>query len=65
NFDAALKLSRFFYQWPYLCYKFGVKQERATPIAARLLAGELGFQEMGDRFIQRMKQQMTGLMSVT
>ncbi|MBU6185223.1 MAG: geranylgeranyl reductase family protein [Synechococcales bacterium] len=65
NFDAALKLSRFFYQWPYLCYKFGVKQERATPIAARLLAGELGFQEMGDRFMQRMKQQMTGLMSVT
>ncbi len=61
NFDAALNLSRFFYQWPHLCYKFGVKQERATRIAARLLGGDLSFQEMGDRAIRRIRQRMIGL----
>ncbi len=60
NFDAALNLSRFFYQWPHFCYKYGVKQERATPIAARLLGGDLSFQEMGDRAIRRVRQQMLG-----
>ena len=39
--DAALTLARFFYQFPGVCYKMGVKHPRGTRIAARLIGGDL------------------------
>ncbi len=57
NFDAALKLSQFFYQYAGLCYRFGVKHERATAIAIQLLAGELKYNEIAGRVLDRLKNQ--------
>lgn len=39
--DAALKIAKFFYQFPSVCYKMGVKHPRGTRVAARLIAGDL------------------------
>lgn len=58
NFDAALKLSQFFYQFPGFCYKYGVKRERATHIAAQLLCGELPFTDLTSRAIRRIRKSM-------
>lgn len=41
--DAALAIARFFYQFPGVCYKMGVKHPRGTRIAGRLIGGDLGF----------------------
>jgi geranylgeranyl reductase family protein len=54
NFDAALKLARFFYQWPHLCYRQGVRREQATRTAARLLAGEALFSDVAGRVLRRL-----------
>jgi geranylgeranyl reductase family protein len=54
NFDAALKLARFFYQWPHLCYRQGVRREQATRTAARLLAGEALFSDVSSRVLRRL-----------
>ena len=56
--DAALTLARFFYQFPGVCYKMGVKHPRGTRIAARLIGGDLGF----DAVLNRVpwKKLMTG-----
>ena len=47
--DAALTIARFFYQFPGVCYKMGVKHPRGTRIAARLISGDLGFDAVLDR----------------
>ncbi len=47
--DAALTLARFFYQFPGVCYKMGVKHPRGTRIAARLIGGDLPFNAVLDR----------------
>jgi flavin-dependent dehydrogenase len=47
--DAALTIARFFYQFPGVCYKMGVKHPRGTRIAARLISGDLGFDSVLDR----------------
>lgn len=47
--DAALTLARFFYQFPGVCYKLGVKHPRGTRIAARLIGGDLGFDAVLNR----------------
>ena len=47
--DSALRIAKFFYQFPYLCYKMGVKHPRGTRLAGRLIAGDLGFDEIIDR----------------
>lgn len=60
NFDAALNLARFFYQYPGICYRYGVKNARATRTAAQLLSGELQFTEVTGRVIQRIRATMTG-----
>lgn len=60
NFDAALQLARFFYQWTGLCYKYGIKYERATRIATELLCGELSFGEALGRAMRRLQQSMEG-----
>ena len=56
NFDAALKLSRFFYQWPKFCYQYGVRRPGATRIAARLLCGDAMFNDIAGRALRRLRQ---------
>jgi geranylgeranyl reductase family protein len=56
NFDAALNLSRVFYQWSGTCYKYGVKYEKATRIATQLLCGDLLFTDMAGRAVRRLKR---------
>lgn len=60
NFDAALKLARLFYQYPSLCYKYGVKHSKGTRLATQLLAGELPFTNMLGRAMRRFRQVVTG-----
>lgn len=60
NFDAALTLARFFYQYPGICYNVGVKHPKGTRLATKLLAGELSFTEMSDRALRRIRSAMTG-----
>ncbi|NDJ15800.1 NAD(P)/FAD-dependent oxidoreductase [Myxacorys almedinensis] len=60
NFDAALKLSRVFYQWTGACYKYGVKSEKATRYATELLYGELLFTDIAGRAMRRLKQSVSG-----
>ena len=47
--DAALTLAKFFYQFPGMCYRMGVKHPRGTRIAARLIGGDLGFDSVMER----------------
>lgn len=56
NFDAALNLARVFYQWTGVCYKYGVKYERATRIATQLLCGDLLFTDTVGRAMRRLKR---------
>jgi geranylgeranyl reductase family protein len=60
NFDAALTLSQFFYEYSNICYRLAVKNARATRIAAQLLSGDLQFNEIATRVIDRIKGGMTG-----
>lgn len=46
NFDAALKLSYFFYEFPHFWYQNAVKNPSGTPAAMRLLAGDLTFSDL-------------------
>ena len=47
--DAALTLARFFYQFPGVCYRMGVRHPRGTRIAARLIGGDLPFDAVLNR----------------
>lgn len=58
NFDAALKLAKFFYQWPAFCYRHGVHRPNATRTAARLLCGEVLFNDMTARVLRRLREAM-------
>lgn len=60
NFDAALKLSKFFYQFPRVCYRHGVKREMATHTATRLLYGDALFTDLAGRAIQKLRAAMVG-----
>ncbi|MDE2126685.1 MAG: geranylgeranyl reductase family protein [Armatimonadetes bacterium] len=55
NFDAALRLARFFYQFPGMCYRNGVQRPMATRTAGMLLSGEVGFHQMAGRAMRRMR----------
>lgn len=58
NFDAALKLAKFFYQWPRFCYQHGVRRPGATQVASRLLCGEALYNEVTGRVMRRLRQAM-------
>ncbi len=58
NFDAALKLAQFFYQYAGICYRYGVKNARATRTAAQLLSGDLPFNDIASRVMNRIKSTM-------
>ncbi len=60
SFDAARRLARLFYQYPKICYRYGVKKPQATRIAAQLLAGDLPFDDIFGRAIRRIG---TGMIS--
>lgn len=47
--DAALKIAKFFYQFPRVCYTMGVKHPRGTHLAGRLIGGDLRFDAVLDR----------------
>ncbi len=56
NFDAALTLAQVFYQWTGAFYKYGVKSENATRMAAQLLCGDLLFSDMAGRAMRKLKR---------
>jgi geranylgeranyl reductase family protein len=56
NFDAALKLSKFFYQWSRFCYQHGVRRPGSTRVATRLLCGDALFQDVAGRAMRRIRQ---------
>lgn len=58
NFDAALKLARFFYQWPKFCYQYGVRRPGATRTATRLLCGDAMFNDIAGRVMRRIRKAM-------
>jgi geranylgeranyl reductase family protein len=47
--DASLAIARFFYQFPGVCYRMGVKRPNATRTAARLINGDISFAAVIDR----------------
>ena len=56
NFDAALKFSKFFYRFPWLCYRYGVINPNSTRTAVRLLSGDLTFPQISKRIMNRIRQ---------
>jgi geranylgeranyl reductase family protein len=54
NFDAALRIAKFFYQFPGPGYRHGIKREFATRTATMLLCGDLGFHEIAGRVLRRL-----------
>jgi flavin-dependent dehydrogenase len=60
NFDAALKLAGFFYQFSGFVYKNMVRRPGATRTAARLLSGDAVFTDVTGRVMRRMKRAMIG-----
>lgn len=56
NFDAALRLARFFYQWPAVCYRHGVKRPNATRTAARLICSDLRYDDVSGRALRRLRE---------
>jgi geranylgeranyl reductase family protein len=58
NFDAALKLAKFFYQMPGFCYKHGVRRPTATRTATRLLCGDALFNDISRRVMRRLREAM-------
>ena len=58
NFDAALKLSKIFYQFPGFIYKHGVTRPGATRQTVRLLSGELQFNDVTGRVLRVLRKAM-------
>jgi geranylgeranyl reductase family protein len=58
NFDAALTMAKFFYQWSGFCYRHGVVQPGATRTAVRLLSGEAVFTDVVGRALKRLQKEM-------
>lgn len=58
NFDAAGLLAQWFYRFPHLFYRYGVKHETAASLAIQLLSGELEFQGMVGRALRRVGREL-------
>jgi geranylgeranyl reductase family protein len=54
DFEAARRLARVFYGLPRLSFRYAIAQPRATPLAVRLLGGEVSFKGLGRRALGRM-----------
>ena len=53
DFEAARRLARLFYGLPWLSFRYAIAQPQATPLAVRLLGGELSFKGLGRRALGR------------
>jgi geranylgeranyl reductase family protein len=60
DFEAARRLAQIFYGLPWLTFRYAIAQPMATPLAVRLLGGELSFKGLGRRALRRMAR---GLLS--
>jgi len=60
DFEAARRLARLFYGLPGLTFRYGIAQPRATPLAVRLLGGELAFRGLGRRSLRRIASGLLG-----
>lgn len=60
DFEAARRLARLFYGLPGLTFRYGIAQPRATPVAVRLLGGELSFRGLGRRSLRRIATGLLG-----
>ena len=60
DFEAARRLGRLFYGLSGLTYRYGIAQPRATPLAVRLLGGELNFRGLGRRSLRRIASGLLG-----
>lgn len=53
DFEAARRLARLFYTLPGLTYRHAISLPQATPLAVRLLGGEIGFRGLTRRMLTR------------
>jgi geranylgeranyl reductase family protein len=60
DFEAARRLARLFYGLPGLTYRYAISQPRATPVAVRLLGGEIPFRGLGRRALRRIAGGLLG-----
>jgi geranylgeranyl reductase family protein len=60
DFEAARRLARIFYGLPGPVYRYAITQPRITPVAVRLLGGELGFRGLGRRALGRIATGLLG-----
>lgn len=56
NFDAASVFAQFFYQFPALCYQYGIKRPAATRMATRLFSDDLRFNDVSGRVARWVKK---------
>lgn len=63
NFDAALRLSKFFYQFTGTVYKYGIKRPSATRAATRLLCGDALFTDIAGRAIRIIRRSLATSLS--
>lgn len=55
EFDAAVRISRFFHRAPYLSYRFGVKNPAGTRLVGRLMTGEASLARTEKRIYERLR----------
>ena len=60
DFEAARRLARIFYGLPWPTFRYAICQPLATPLAVRLLGGELSFQGLGRRALRRIAGGLLG-----
>jgi len=53
DFEAARRLARLFYAQPRLAFRYAISRPAATPMAVRLLGGEVSFKGLGGRALRR------------
>ena len=53
DFEAARRLARVFYGLPRLSFRYAISKPQATPLAVRLLGGEVSFKGLGKRALGR------------
>ena len=53
DFEAARRLARVFYGLPRLSFRYAISRPQATPLAVRLLGGEVSFKGLGRRALGR------------
>jgi len=60
DFNASLRLADFFYQYPGIAFRVMAKHPYGSRMATQLLMGDMGFSEISDRAIARIRQALLG-----